>query len=572
MRRLLLLLLLLLPACVDDVDGDGAPVGEDCDDGDRTVHPGAEELCNGIDDDCTEGVAPEEMDRDGDGVRPCDGDCDDTDRRASPGAPEVCDGRDNNCDGAIDEGFLDTDGNGQLDCAEADADGDGVRPWQGDCDDENAAVHPGAPELCNGLDDDCDGYSNYDALLEGDSDGDGHPTCDDCDDNAPANFPGNEEGCDGLDNDCDGEVDEGMQTSWFPDGDGDGHGAPTAPVLACVGPDGTAASADDCDDDDATTFPGAPEVCDGADNDCDGAIDEGVLLATYPDADGDGFGTAADVAWACTPAPGWSLHQTDCNDVLPEVHPGAPELCDRRDDDCDGVLPLVEQDLDVDGQTPCEGDCDDAVPTTLAGAPERCNDVDDDCDGQADNAPQDELCPPGFGVDEAVCAPGPPATCELAACADGFWAFDSDYANGCECEDDDGAPDCGGAFDLGSLAPGDSFQHVGRLPDPSADDWFRVQFPATGRPGGGTPSIELISNPGRDYVLDLQPDCSAAPFGCGDTGDVSVDLEAWSMVDDVSDPLGFTANAEAWPETVVFRVVRESATLYCDEYVLEVRR
>ncbi len=569
---LLSLLSLLVVGCADDLDVDGVPAGEDCDDANAGIHPGATEECNGVDDDCLDGVPADELDRDGDGLSPCQGDCDDTNRRVFPDAPELCDLLDNNCDGAVDEGFVDSDGNGLLDCAEVDSDGDGYRPWQGDCDDTNAAVHPGASELCNGLDDDCDGYSNYDALQEGDSDGDGHPTCDDCDDDAPANFPGNPEICDGLDNNCDGVVDEGMQTLWYPDGDGDGYGAPGDTVLACVGPPGTAATQNDCDDDNADVHPGRPEDCDGLDNDCDGGVDEGVLLATWPDADGDGFGTALDVVWACEAAPGRSLHQTDCNDVLPQVFPGAPEICDRLDDDCDGVLPLIEQDLDVDGMTPCEGDCDDATASTAADAPELCNDIDDDCDGQVDNADHDELCPLGFGVAETVCVAGTPSACELISCEDGFWAFDADYDNGCECDDDEGGALCADAFDLGPVQVGDSFQHTGRLPDPSLEDWFRVTFPATGRPGGGVPSIALVVNPSSSYRMDLQPDCSGVPFGCGDTGDVSVDIDEWSQADDVSDPLGFTSNVKDWPETVLLRVVRTSPGLFCEDYVLEITR
>ena len=573
MSRLLLpLLFLLLSACVDDLDGDGFSATEDCDDADPAIGPGADEACNGLDDDCIDGVPLAEQDRDGDGLSPCAGDCDDTNHRVGPDQAEVCDQLDNDCDAEIDEGFADSDGDGLLDCLEEDADGDGYRPWQGDCDDANGAVYPGAPELCNGLDDDCDGYSNFDPMYEGDSDGDGRYTCEDCDDDAPANYPGNPEICDGLDNNCDGVVDEGMQETWYGDGDGDGYGAPGITVEACVAPDGYSATDDDCDDASEDVWPGRPEDCDGIDNDCDGAVDEGVLLATWPDADGDGWGTAVDPIFACEPAPGRSLLQTDCNDVLPEVHPDAPELCDRLDTDCDGVLPLPEQDLDGDGQTPCEGDCNDVEYTTLTGAPERCNDVDDNCDGLIDNAPSDELCPPGFGVDQTVCITTQPAHCELVSCQDGFWAFDTDYVNGCECADDDGGATCGAAFDLGSVQPGDWFQHVGRLPDPTVVDWFYIQFPITGRPGGGTPSISLASNPTESYRLDLHPDCSLAPFGCGDTDEVSIDVHQWSHTDDVSDALGFTENLTAWPERVLVQVVRTSPGLFCEDYVLEISR
>ncbi len=105
-----------------DLDGDGytdgmtqvscsAPAGYvssaqpgDCDDSDASIHPGATELCNGIDDNCDGIIPADEQDNDGDGYRVCDGDCDDSDPAVNPGAAEVCNGIDDNCDGQIDEG------------------------------------------------------------------------------------------------------------------------------------------------------------------------------------------------------------------------------------------------------------------------------------------------------------------------------------------------------------------------------------------------------------------------------------------------------------------------------------
>jgi predicted outer membrane repeat protein len=161
---------------------------------------------------------PSEADDDGDGFSPADGDCDDGDASVNPGAEEICDGADNDCDGAVPED-------------EADADYDGWRDCDGDCDDGDANVYPGAPEICDDKDSDCDGVSSDDV----DQDGDELTICDgDCDDSAAEAYPGAEEVCDGLDNDCSGAVDD-------IDGDGDGHG-PCDP-------------APDCDDRDAEAWP-----------------------------------------------------------------------------------------------------------------------------------------------------------------------------------------------------------------------------------------------------------------------------------------------------------------------------
>ena len=176
-----------------------------------------------------------------------------------------------------------------------DFDGDGWTTAEGDCDDEDASIYPGAFESCDGVDDDCD-----DETDEGyEEDGDGYRTCDgDCDDADPDRHPDAAEAVNDLDDDCDWQVDEGTIAY---DDDGDGW----------------TERAGDCDDGARSTYPFAPELEDGRDQDCDGLIDEGT--EAYDD-DGDG----------------WTERGGDCDDGDPVRHPGGDELPNAKDDDCDG--------------------------------------------------------------------------------------------------------------------------------------------------------------------------------------------------------------------------------------------
>ena len=110
------------------------------------------------------------------------------------------------------------------------------------------------------------------------------------------------------------------------------------------------------------------------------------------DQDGDGFcpdGIDADLDGECDETELTGTDSQDCDDADPQTYPGAPEICDQEDNDCDGVIPADEADLDGDGVAPCQGDCDDQNPANFPGNTEICDDIDNNCDGQIDETDQD---------------------------------------------------------------------------------------------------------------------------------------------------------------------------------------
>jgi len=440
-----------------DNDSDGFVDCEDqdcwsdpaCPQGDDDDSAGDDDDSAGDDDDTTgDDDSTQCTDLDGDNWCAEEGDCDDGDAQINPVAVELCDTVDNDCDGNIDENAVD------LSTWYLDADEDGYGASHllvhectapagyvsnnDDCDDLNPGAYPGAAEICDQLDNNCDG--NVDeggaapATWYGDADGDGYGSSavttvactapagyvadsSDCQDLDPGSHPAALEVCDEVDNNCDGVVDEGAAAppTWYADADGDSFGNLLISVASCVAPFGTVAVSGDCDDLDATSFPGGSEVCDNADNNCDGQVDEGVATTFFADSDGDGYGDPGSPLLACFLPGGASPNALDCDDGQPAVHPGGIEICDGLDNDCDssadnGALDADTwyTDADSDGYgdpatattscSPAAGsvangdDCDDVVGSgenTNPAQSEVCDGQDNDCDGAIDEAAVD---------------------------------------------------------------------------------------------------------------------------------------------------------------------------------------
>lgn len=173
---------------------------------------------------------------------------------------------------------------------------------------------------------------------DADSDGDPDPT--DCDDANASVYTGATETCNGVDDDCNTTVDDNAvdASTFYADADSDTYGDPTTATTACSAPSGYVSDNTDCDDTSAAAYPGATEVCDGIDNDCDTNVDEAGATGEstfYADSDVDGYGDDATTATACSAPSGYAAAGGDCDDTDATVNPGATELDDLIDQDCD---------------------------------------------------------------------------------------------------------------------------------------------------------------------------------------------------------------------------------------------
>jgi len=521
-------------SCQGDVDGDGL---------------------NDEFDNCPYVFNPDQLDTDEDGDgNVCDDDddadgevdltdCAPLDPTVNHYALEVCDGLDNNCNSQVDE-------TGTIGCKDyyLDQDGDdwgaGASKCQcgpmglysaenyGDCADLDPTVNPGQIEDCNTTkDENCNGSDNDEDALNclpfyNDQDGDGFGTNDfkcmcqsigkytaavpgDCDDNNILMNPGVNEICDNfIDDDCDGDQNDPNSegcTDYYFDADNDGFGL-TEDMLCLCTPFGNykAIWDGDCNDNEWSANPSAFEICgDGLDNNCNGTQNDEDAIGCeywYSDGDADGYGNPNDSKCLCA---GFGKYTTkllaDCNDIVPTINPGAAELC---------------------------------------------NSVDDNCNGQVDEGKDEDLCINTADmphVEAVICVDG---NCIASGCSDGYYDANQDATDGCECEHDgleSTNKGCSYSYDLGVMPDtggGTTHNIDGNDPDGSGD-WFKffAQDVAQNATDSYHVRVKFLKNPGNTFAFDLYWG------GCGGAQEICSEATDAEWFTDFSSP----AMMQEWP-------------------------
>ncbi|MSP90574.1 MAG: hypothetical protein EXR79_02025, partial [Myxococcales bacterium] len=419
------------------------------------------------------------------------GDCNDANPAVSSfGSAETCDNTDNNCNSIVDEG-CDDDKDGYCDntikvtsnvvCPNTPVTGGNGN----DCNDAATSVNPGAPELCDNLDNNC---------------------------------------ATGVDEPCDKDNDNYCDAA-----------------LVTVGtPTTCSAGGGDCDDNLASKNPASTEVCNNIDDNCNKLIDEAGASGCktfYFDGDQDGVGVASNLCLCKSTGLYNTLINGDCDDTCPTCAPGKAELCDNKDNNCGSG---VDEGCNADGDGYCAaglitvgtptvcpkggGDCNDGDGSINPGAPEKCNNADDNCNVTVDENASDQ-CPlvPNAQVG---CAAG---ACIIKACATQYYNLNASYSDGCECNGNDAfEPNdtCGEAFNMPTLLYDNGATEAiqARLVQAPDEDWYRVETADLSDSGHGvcdrfSVRVQFVNNPGG---LAFEISRGACPNGantvcCGQT-------------------------------------------------------
>jgi hypothetical protein len=323
-----------------------------------------------------------------------------------------------------------------------------------------------------------------------------------------------------------------------------------------------------------TCTPGSAttEVCNNIDDDCNGAVDDGLAPITC------GIGACQRTVMACI------------GGVAQTCIPGTmgAETCDGLDNNCDGNVDEGDPGGGAICSTMLPGVCSTGVMHCVSGGnrcvpnvtpmsrTETCNGQDDDCDAMIDNAPIAALCPPPASGVATTCSGA--GGCTISSCPAGTFDVNMSYGDGCECVDDTIGAACTSPTNAGSVAMGGSYTSpVATVPPAGGADWFAITLNPNNnffQHGVGTPTIQFARNDNMAFRFEVRTSaCPGAVLGCGTGSSTATGLTNWSFNDTcTAGDLNCSTRDVLWPSSIYVRVFRITPGASCDHYQLRVTR